>query len=154
MRPLIREYLASLRERDIYIPAHVPDEHRSRPVVIAGRAAHAADALKRNDLDHCTLQLWLPGEDTEDDLYTDAEAHGAAFTDIPVTEDPGAVLQYVLRECGEGTPFYGLSAIASGHWPIVAAACRHYRLPIPPHLWTGLLPGCGVVAASSAAPPC
>jgi hypothetical protein len=109
--------------------------------------------FKRDDLDHCTFQLWLPGDDTEDNLYTYAEAHGAAFTDIPVTEDPEAVLGYVLRECGTGTPFYSLSAVASGNWPIVAMACRHYRLPIPPHLWTGLLPGCDSVAAGCAAPP-
>ena len=109
--------------------------------------------FKRDDLDHCTFQLWLPGDDTEDNLYTNTEAHGAAFTDIPVTEDPEAVLGYVFRECGTETPFYSLSAVASGHWPIVAMACRHYRLPIPPHLWTGLLPGCDSVAAGSAAPP-
>ena len=101
-----------------------------------------------------TTLTWLPGDDTEDNLYTNDEAHGAALTDIPVTEDPEAVLGYVLRECGKETPFYSLSAVTSGHWPIVAMACRHYRLPIPPHLWTGVLPGCGDVAVGSAAPPC
>jgi hypothetical protein len=110
--------------------------------------------FKRDDLDHCTFQFWLPDLDSEDNLYIDAESHGAAFTDIPVSEDPGVVLGYVLRECGEKTPFYGLSAVAAGHWPIVALACRHFRLPIPPHLWTGLLPGCGYVVAVPADPSC
>lgn len=64
------------------------------------------------------------------------------------------VVRLVLPEITDSVaPFYSLSAIASGHWPIVAMACRHYRLPIPPHLWTGLLAGCGGVAAGSAAPP-
>ena len=96
--------------------------------------------FKRDELDHCNFQLWLPGDDSEDDLYVGAKAHGAAFTEIPVTEDPAVVLDYVLRECGHDTPFFRLSAVQFGHWPIVALACRHYRLPIPPHLWTGLLP--------------
>ena len=103
--------------------------------------------FKRDDLDHCTFQLWLPGEDSEENLYVDAESHGAALTDIPVTGDPGVVLGYVLRECGEDTPFFGLSAVEFGHWPLVVVACRHHRLPIPPHLWIGLMPDCGGAVA-------
>lgn len=98
--------------------------------------------FKRELLSHCSFQLWLPGDDSEENIYTDAESHGAAFTDIPVTDDPNVVLDYVLRECGKDTPFFGLSAVEFGHWPLIAVACRHHRLPIPPHLWAGLLPGC------------
>jgi hypothetical protein len=98
--------------------------------------------FNREQLAHCAFQLWLPGDDSEDNIYVDAESHGASFTDVPVTEEPSVILDYVLRECGEGTPFFGLSAVEFGHWPIVAMACRHHRLPLPPHLWKGLLPGC------------
>ena len=97
-------------------------------------------AFKRDHLDHCSFQLWLPDDDSEDLIYTNVDSHGAAFTDIPVTNDPDMLLEYVLRECGDDTPFFGLSAVEFGHWPIIAVACRHQRLPIPPHLWTGLLP--------------
>lgn len=95
--------------------------------------------FKRDHLEHCMFQLWLPGADSEANLYVNAESHGTAFTHVPVTEDPHAILAYVRRECGVGSPFYDLSAVVSGHWPIVAVACRHYRLPIPPHMWAGLL---------------
>ena len=109
--------------------------------------------FKREHLGHCNFQLWLPGDDSEDNIYIDAESHGAAFTDIPVTEDPSVIIDYVLRECGERTPFFSLSAIEFGHWPLIAVACRHHRLPIPPHLWIGLLPGCRGMAAGSAEGP-
>ena len=96
--------------------------------------------FKPDHLGHCSFQLWLPSDDSESYIYTGDESHGAAFTDIPVTEDPSVVLDYVLRECGENTAFFDLSAVDFGHWPIVAVACRHHRLPIPPYLWIGLLP--------------
>lgn len=104
--------------------------------------------FKRDHLNHCSFQLWLPGDDSEDNIYVDAESHGAAFTDIPVTDDPSIVLDYVQRECGADTPFFKLSAVEFGHWPLIAVACRHYRLPVPPHLWIGLLPGCRGQGAS------
>lgn len=109
--------------------------------------------FKREDLGHCSFQIWLPGDDSEDNIYIDADSHGAAFTDIPVTDDPGVIVDYVLRECGAGTPFFRLSAVKFGHWPLIAVACRHYRLPIPPHLWIGLLPGCQGTAARPADGP-
>jgi hypothetical protein len=41
----------------------------------------------------------------------------------------------VARNIAVIDAFNGLSAVKLGHWPIVALACRHYRLPIPPYLW-------------------
>jgi hypothetical protein len=110
--------------------------------------------FKREQLSHCSFQLWLPSDDSEANIYTEAESHGAAFTDIPVTEDPRIVIDYILRECGPDTPFFRLSAVEFGHWPLIALACRHHRLPIPPHLWVGLLPGCRRDLPDSIGPPC
>ena len=90
-------------------------------------------------LGHCNLQLWLPGDDSEANIYLDAAPHGAAFDHIPVGRESRVVLDYVLRECGRETPYFSLSAVEFGHWPLIALACRHHRLPIPPHLWIGFL---------------
>lgn len=95
--------------------------------------------LVKEQLAHCALQLWLPDDATETNIYVNADAHGAAFTDIPLGDDPQTLLDYVLRECGPEAAYFKLSAVEFGHWPLVALACRHYRLPVPPHLWLGFL---------------
>jgi len=112
----------------------------------------AISEFSREYLSHCSFQLWLPDESSEEHIYTDDQNHGAALTDIPVTDKPQEILRYVLKECGAVTPFFHLSAVELGHWPLVAMACRHYRLPIPPHLWLGLLPGVNGLGDEQAAP--
>lgn len=106
--------------------------------------AEASDVIAkfcRDSLSHCNFQLWLPDESSENLIYVNRESHGGAFTNIPVAKGTRALLEYVLRECGGETPFFRLSAVELGHWPLVAMACRHHRLPVPPHLWLGFLPG-------------
>lgn len=98
------------------------------------------DSLKKEILDHCTMQLWLPDEASEAGLWQCADSHGAAFFGIPTGPDDDAVLSYVLRECGKDTPLFRLSAVVEGFWPLVLVACRHHRLPIPPHFLFSLMP--------------
>jgi hypothetical protein len=98
-------------------------------------------AFKATDLQHCNFQVWLPGEDTEERLYTGNTAHGAALSHVPVTSESRATLVYIEAECELDQHFKRLSAICLGHWPIVVMACRHYRLPVPPHLWKELFQG-------------
>lgn len=105
-------------------------------------ASEAIATFCRDDLSHCNFQLWLPDESSEDRIYVNRESHGGAFDHMPMTGTPLELVEYVLQECGADTPFFRLSAVALGHWPLVAMACRHYRLPVPPHLWLGFLP-CG-----------
>ncbi|SHO65799.1 hypothetical protein SAMN02745172_02446 [Pseudoxanthobacter soli DSM 19599] len=87
------------------------------------------------ELGHCNLQLWSPDVDSEEHLYTDSASHGTALSHIPITDDGEKAVQILSAESGETSPFFGLSAIKLEHWPIVALACRHYRLPLPPELW-------------------
>jgi hypothetical protein len=86
-------------------------------------------------LNHCNCQFWLPGTDSEAKLYTGDNHHGVALCNVPITEDGEDALRVVTAETGRTSPFNGLSAVKLGHWPIVALACRHYRLPLPPGLW-------------------
>lgn len=90
-------------------------------------------------LEHCNFQLWFPNEESEAGLYKGGERHGDMLSDIPLDADGVETRQYVAGECDTNDNFAKLSAIDLGHWPIVLMACRHYRLPVPPQIWFGLL---------------
>lgn len=96
--------------------------------------------FREKELAHCTFQTWLPDEDSEDNLYLGHDRHGAALTGIPVNEGTCETLDFVLDEVASNPHFDTLSAVRLGHWPIVAMACRVYRLPVPPQIWRSLLP--------------
>jgi hypothetical protein len=101
----------------------------------ASEAASYFAKFAEDKLKHCNCQFWLPDSDSEGKLYTGDTHHGAALCDIPITSDGAEAMRLMTEECGPRSPFMTLSAIALGHWPILALACRHYRLPIPPNLW-------------------
>jgi len=105
-----------------------------------GRALEALARLAAEKLSHCTMQVWLPTEESEPLMWRGQDGHGAAFFDIPITRDGSDTIEYILRECGPDTPFHALSAVKQGFWPLVLVACRHYRLPVPPHFWAAALP--------------
>ena len=88
---------------------------------------------------HCNCQLWLPDEDSEAQFYSGEDRHGAMLTGLPIANDIAKTWEMVLSECGASHHFENLSAIEMGHWPLILMACRHYRLPVPPQLWMGLL---------------
>lgn len=95
--------------------------------------------LKKEILGHCAVQLWLPDEASEPGLWRGQDGHGAAFFNIPLVPEGRTILDYVLRECGPATPFADLSAVKQGFWPLVLVACRHHRLPVPPHCFDRLI---------------
>lgn len=90
-------------------------------------------------LKHCNLQFWLVGVDSEQHMYTASGVHGLALTDVPVTADGLSAMYLLEAECARGDAFDALSAVRLGHWPIIAMACRHHRLPLPPNLWLPVL---------------
>jgi hypothetical protein len=96
--------------------------------------------FKAKDLGHCTFQTWLPDEDSEALIYVGGKNHGAALTGIPVEAGTSATLEFIFAECAANPHFDKLSSITLGHWPVLLTACRHHRLPIPPHLWRDMLP--------------
>jgi len=102
----------------------------------------AAEYLAQFDekhLKHCNTQMWLPDDDSEEKLYRGDGMHGSCLNNVPITSDGAKAMKMLEAECAGKTAFDGLSAIRLGHWPIVATASRHYRLPLPPKLWLGLL---------------
>jgi hypothetical protein len=107
--------------------------------IAATEAEKSVTAFARDFAAHCNCQLWLPDEDSEAQLYSGEDRHGAMLTGLPIANDLAKAFQMVSDECRATQHFDDLSAIDMGHWPIILMACRHYRLPIPPQLWIGLL---------------
>lgn len=108
--------------------------------------------FKADSLGHCTFQMWLPDEDSEDNLYLGRDNHGAALTGIPITAGTRDTLDFVLEEVASNPHYDALSAVRFGHWPIVLTACRCHRLPIPPQVWRHLLPGVRPLTADPTPP--
>lgn len=101
-------------------------------------ATDAIAKLATEKLEHCTMQTWLPDETSEEHFYLHTDAHGRALSDLDVTK--GEELLDVLVEASrDKSSFHELSAVATGNWPIVLLACRHWRLPVPPNVWIGAL---------------
>lgn len=83
---------------------------------------------------HSTLQLWYPGDDSEEHLYRGSDNHGLS-ADFKVVRSCGDLVTSVGKECTASSAFRSLSAIRRGLWPLVILACRHHRMPVPPHFW-------------------
>lgn len=94
--------------------------------------------LKRDKLNHCTMQLWTPGSDSEVHLYVNSDAHGSALTDLPIEDAAAGLLEVIAEACKAGG-LQTLSAARAGAWPIVLMACRHWRLPVPPDFYVEAL---------------
>ena len=87
------------------------------------------------DYVHSTLQLWFPGDDSEEHLYQGTDNHGLCWSDFAMSRVSQEVLDPISRECVSSNAFNTLSAIEHGIWPLIVLACRHHRMPVPPHLW-------------------
>jgi hypothetical protein len=108
-------------------------------------------ALKLGALAHCTLQLWLPEKESEDHIYLNDGMHGVALADLPLGGDCSELLQTIAEACNGNDAFAALSATATGYWPVVLTACRHYRLPVPPQFWIkALMPAATAQSDASA----
>lgn len=94
-------------------------------------------AIREKYLHHCNFQLWYPDEDSEEHIYTNSAAHGGTLSHVRIEHPIEEFLKQVFDECEHSSQFDSLSASENGLWPIVLVACRHYRLPVPVHLWKG-----------------
>src|SRR6185503_21203887 len=74
--------------------------------------------LKKNELGHCTLQLWLPDSTTEELIYRGGNHHGVAVCP-PLISSATELLQSVYEACRKEDAFGQLTAVSAGHWPII-----------------------------------
>lgn len=90
------------------------------------------------NLPHCNFQLWFPDNISEDHLYSNSEIHGATLSNLSTMQSIKAFAEQIFGECDQSNQFHDLSAAQYGIWPTILVACRHYRLPIPAHLFKDL----------------
>jgi len=95
----------------------------------------AVRTFKNDDLQHCNFQYWYPNDSSENHLYANDESHGANLSGIGLEAASEELLKQVFVECDNMPQFWELSAVKNGLWPLVLTACRHYRLPVPLHLF-------------------
>lgn len=95
--------------------------------------------LKAKELQHCTLQLWMPDNLSESSIYLGARDHGVALCDLPLSASGHELLKTVRDVCNQSKDFDSLSAIATGYWPMILTACHHHRLPVPPQFWINIV---------------
>lgn len=91
-------------------------------------------SLKREVMNHCTFQFWYLDDSSEEHLYRNDDVHGAAMTRLALDGTAEEFLGQVFRECTQTRHFEELTAVKCGWWPLIAIACRHYRLPLPLNL--------------------
>jgi hypothetical protein len=99
------------------------------------QALETLTALKATELQHCTLQLWMPDQGSEDGIYVGTNDHGLAVCDLPLSPTGSELLATIGDACNRSQDFKALSAMAAGYLPIILTACRHHRFPVPPQFW-------------------
>jgi hypothetical protein len=102
-------------------------------------AVKTLSKLVREELEHCTLQLWIPDTSSEIELYVNNSNHGQALCDLPLMEGGPQLLATIAEGCRMDMVFEDLSPNKTGFWPVIFVACRHYQLPIPPGFWINSL---------------
>ena len=92
-------------------------------------------ACIERELPHTTQQVWVPDGDTDGKFWTGRVDHGAAIVDLPLSSGPAKYSALLDRIKSDHAVFNDLSTTRYGLWPIFLVACRHFRMPVPPHLW-------------------
>lgn len=93
-----------------------------------------ATCIKEN-LSHTNQQVWVPDSKTEENIWIGEVNHGVAIGDLPLCGDPLHYAELLQRIITDHAAFNALSTTKNRFWPIMLTACRHFRLPVPPHLW-------------------
>lgn len=89
----------------------------------------------REDLGHCTQQVWLPDSETDKLFWSGNREHGVSIPGLDLGSDAHAYGDVLEKACEDHPAIQELSAVRAGLWPIFLLACRHYRMPVPPQLW-------------------
>lgn len=88
-------------------------------------------------LSHTTQQLWAPSEETDDVMWIRGDSIGYA---VPVgTPELDGSTPSISEEADGIAEDHGAvlktQAVSRGLIPLYLTACRHHRLPLPPHFW-------------------
>ena len=77
---------------------------------------------------------------SEEAIYLSASDHGVAICDLPLSLTGKELFKTLRDACSQTEGFDGLSAIATGFWPIMTDRLSDmYGLPVPPQLWLDMV---------------
>ncbi|WP_371330605.1 hypothetical protein [Klebsiella quasipneumoniae] len=99
-----------------------------------------AEHLRRTLLEHAphmTHQIWIPDGRTDDVFWGGDRDHGLSVPGLPLNDSLDAVFSLLNRVMKEHPLDERISAVRNHLTPIFLMACRHYRMPVPPHIWQG-----------------
>lgn len=86
---------------------------------------------------HMTHQIWVPDGQTDEVFWDGNREHGLSVPGLPISKSLEAVFELINRVIKEHPLHERVSAVRIGLTPILLTACRHYRMPVPPHVWRG-----------------
>lgn len=92
-------------------------------------------AALRERAPHMTNQAWVPDSLTDEVLWHGNRNHDLAVPGLPIEYSMGKVFE-VFNEVTNKHPIAEhISAVRIGLTPLMFTACRHFRMPVPLHLW-------------------
>ena len=87
-------------------------------------------------LPHTTQQIFLVNEESEKKIWNGDLDHGTSIIDVPLFKDSEEYKDFVIRCIDANLHFVQLSSTILRFVPLHLTACRHFRFPTPPQLWT------------------
>jgi hypothetical protein len=84
-----------------------------------------------------THQIWIPDARTDEVFWDGDRNHGVSVPGLPLNDSLEAVFSLLNRVMKEHPLDERISAVRNHLTPIFLMACRHYRMPLPPHVWRG-----------------
>lgn len=87
---------------------------------------------------HMTHQIWIPDARTDEVFWDGDRDHGVSVPGLPLNDSLEDVFSLLNRVMKEYPLDERISAVRNHLTPIFLMACRHYRMPVPPHVWRGL----------------
>lgn len=84
---------------------------------------------------HMTHQTWVPDGQTDKVFWDGNREHGLSVPGLPLDKSLEAVFELINRVMKAHPLHERVSAVKMGLTPIFLMACRHYRMPVPPHVW-------------------
>jgi hypothetical protein len=86
---------------------------------------------------HMTHQIWVPDGRTDKVFWDGDRNHGLSVPGLPLKESLESVFDLLNRVMTEHPLHEQVSAVRINLTPILLTACRHYRMPVPVHVWQG-----------------
>ena len=91
----------------------------------------------KGKLAHMTQQVWVPRECTDSATWRHGRSVGTAVP-VPALQLEGgthSLSDEVCEIAAEHDALRRMEAVRRGMYPVFLTACRHHRMPVPPHLW-------------------